>query len=311
MGRRGVNDTDNDELRALFEEDQDDARTFRGDEAFVASQARRGQVEALVAAGALRTAADHYHAARLFQHGERLEHWWRAHELARAAVALGHEQARYAAAAALDRWLMRQGRPQRYGTNSVVDGDRWRVWDYDPATTDAERAAWDVPPLAELLARGERAFGGLSVRESSAGPFVTVELHGLRLELRDEPGASPPVDGPILDLPAYAAFREGVDPRPASLPADLTPWRYGTLHCATEREGVPRCSWHRCSWRLPDAPAGTAEAIFAELGATPQPLDRGASYWSRLAVATGPATCWIVGGRLPPAALARLAAGLL
>lgn len=52
----------NDELRALCEEDLADARTFRGDEAFLASQARRGRVEALVAAGALHTAEDYYHA---------------------------------------------------------------------------------------------------------------------------------------------------------------------------------------------------------------------------------------------------------
>lgn len=301
---------DNEELRALCAEDLDDARTFRGDEAFVASQARRGRVEELIAAGALATAADYYHAARVLQHGERLAHWWRAHELARTAAALGHPQARYQAAAALDRWLMRGGRPQKYGTNSVIDGDRWRVWDHDPATTDAERAAWDVPPLAELLARGARAFGGLSVREVCAGPFATVEVGGLRIEILDRADAALPASGPLASGPRYEPFRAGDDLRPDPLPPGLVPWRYGTLACATVRDGIPRCSWHRCAWRVRDAPIGTGEAIFAELGRVPQPLDSGARYWSRLAVATGPDTCWVVGGQLPAATLAQLAAAL-
>lgn len=299
----------NDELRALCEEDLADARTFRGDEAFLASQARRGRVEALVAAGALHTAEDYYHASRVFQHGERLEHWWRAHELARAAAALGHPRARYQAAAALDRWLMRQGKPQKYGTNSVVDGDRWRVWDYDLATTDAERAAWEVPPLAELLARAERAFGGLSVRQALAAPLATVEVRGRRVELLDREDAPPPPDGPVPGVPAYEPLRKGIDPRPGWLPPGTTTWRFGTLSCARERDGAPRCSWHPCIWRVADAAPGGA-ALFAALGRAPQPLGRDGACWSRLALATGPTTCWIVGGQLPRDDLTRLAASL-
>jgi hypothetical protein len=44
---------------------------------------------------------------------------------------------------------MYEGRAQRWGTQIVPDGVRHRVWDVDPTTTDAERAEWDVPPLAE------------------------------------------------------------------------------------------------------------------------------------------------------------------
>lgn len=50
---------------------------------------------------------------------------------------------------------MYEGRPQRSGTQSVPDGVRYRLWDVEPATTDEERAAWDVPPLAEQLRRAE------------------------------------------------------------------------------------------------------------------------------------------------------------
>jgi hypothetical protein len=50
---------------------------------------------------------------------------------------------------------MYEGRPQRYGTQFVPYGVRHRLWDVEPATTDEERAAWAVPPLAEQLRRAD------------------------------------------------------------------------------------------------------------------------------------------------------------
>jgi hypothetical protein len=56
-----------------------------------------------------------------------------------------------------DRWCMYQGKPQKYGTQYVSDGIRQRLWDVDPSATDAERAAWNIPPLAEQLRKAEEA----------------------------------------------------------------------------------------------------------------------------------------------------------
>lgn len=98
---------------------------------------------------------DLYHAAWLFNHGEHPEEARQAHELAREAAERGHRPARWLAAAAYDRWCLYEERPQRYGTQFVPDGVRYRLWDVEPATTDAERAAWDVPPLAEQVRRAE------------------------------------------------------------------------------------------------------------------------------------------------------------
>jgi hypothetical protein len=105
----------------------------------------------------LHTAEDHFHAARIFQHGEEAEDARTAHQLALASVKLGEPRARWMAAAAYDRWMMYQGKPQRYGTQFVSDGRRHRLWDVDPATTDSERAQWDVPPLAEQLRKAQEA----------------------------------------------------------------------------------------------------------------------------------------------------------
>jgi TPR repeat protein len=101
------------------------------------------------------SAEDLYHAAWLFNHGDQPAEARRAHELARTAAERGHRPARWLAAAAYDRSCMYEGRPQRYGTQFVPDGVRHRLWDVEPATTDDERAAWDVPPLAEQLRRAD------------------------------------------------------------------------------------------------------------------------------------------------------------
>lgn len=123
---------------------------------------RRQRVNELLALGLLTAPDDYFHAALIFQHGETLEDIWQAHELARKAAEMGATKAmaskdsRWLAAAALDRWLMYQGKPQKYGTQFVPDGKRWRLWDIDPSTTDAERAANHVPSLQEQLQQAER-----------------------------------------------------------------------------------------------------------------------------------------------------------
>jgi hypothetical protein len=118
---------------------------------------RRCRVDELVAEGELATADDYFHAAMIFQHGGSLAYFWRAHELALRAAELGHEgeawwcSARWLAAAAYDRWLMWQGKPQKYGTQYAVENGEKLLWEVDPDTTDEERAKWNVPCLADAL----------------------------------------------------------------------------------------------------------------------------------------------------------------
>lgn len=96
-----------------------------------------------------------YYTAWLLNHGDESGEARLAHDLAREAAERGYAPARWLTAAAYDRWCMYEGRPQKYGTQFVPDGVRYRLWDVEPATTDAERAAWDVPPLAQQLQRAE------------------------------------------------------------------------------------------------------------------------------------------------------------
>jgi hypothetical protein len=145
----------NAELRAIFEADQGDRRSGMGPELAARDRDRRRRVLELLAAGDVVDGADYYHAAMVFQHGGSLASYRRARELALRAVELGHPPARWLAAAALDRLLVRQGRRQRYGTQYRMWGDDRMLVEVDPVTTDEERAEWGVPPLAAALGRAK------------------------------------------------------------------------------------------------------------------------------------------------------------
>lgn len=149
----------NPELKALFDADQAD-RQGQIDWKLVGPRdaERRAKVEALVKAKAATVADDWYHAAMVFQHGSTVEELARAHEFAGKALALQPDngRARWLFAASKDRLLMRQEKPQLYGTQfSKVDG-RWVLYPVDPSITDEERARYNVPPLAAARARAEQ-----------------------------------------------------------------------------------------------------------------------------------------------------------
>jgi hypothetical protein len=114
---------------------------------------RREQVGLILGEDRRFSAGELFAAAWILNHGDTTEEALRAHELAKEAARRGYRKARWLAAAALDRSLMYAGRPQRFGTNMVPDGVGYRLWDVEAATTDVERAEWDVPPLAELRRR--------------------------------------------------------------------------------------------------------------------------------------------------------------
>jgi hypothetical protein len=151
----------NSELQELFRADQDERTNhpYVGTPEYLALRGRdaerRKHLQNIVASEGLLDPNDYYKAAWILNHGEKAEEIWQAHILAKKAAELGLSRARWLAAATYDRWLMYQGKAQKYGTQIVPDGKRQRVWDVDPATSDVERAEWDVPSLAEMERRAE------------------------------------------------------------------------------------------------------------------------------------------------------------
>lgn len=158
--------TINRELAALYEADQGDRRLPPAEKAALdiaaRDEARRVRVEAILDAGEAKVAVDYFHAAMIFQHGHEPADYQRAHDLALKAVELDptHTTAKWLAAASEDRLLMSRGEPQKYGTQFRMTEGRWELYPVDPAVTDAERAAWGVPPLAEAEARVTRMNAG-------------------------------------------------------------------------------------------------------------------------------------------------------
>jgi hypothetical protein len=119
------------------------------------SLARRRETWELVEQGRVKKPEDAFHAAALLVESDRPVEVERAAALARQALAGNPDllAARPLVATAVDRGEMLAGRPQKYGTQLVEEGGVFKVYPVDPAITDAERAEWGVPPLAQTQAR--------------------------------------------------------------------------------------------------------------------------------------------------------------
>jgi hypothetical protein len=117
---------------------------------------RGAAVREMVEAGEVKKGTDKFHAAVLLVETDDLELLKMSEQLAFEAAAEGVDLARRVAAEAIDKQLVKRRLPQRYGTQYewVHVLRAWRLYPIDPLTTDADRAAMGVPPLAEIR-RGE------------------------------------------------------------------------------------------------------------------------------------------------------------
>jgi hypothetical protein len=150
----------NAELLALYQADQADRlgnnpEKINWAEVSPRDAQRRARVSEIVASGGAKVSDDFFHAAMVFQHGDSLKDYERAYELALKSTQLSpsHERSRWLTAAALDRKLLNEGKPQRYGTQFSMVGGKLKLSPFDPTVTDSERAEWDVPSLAQSRAR--------------------------------------------------------------------------------------------------------------------------------------------------------------
>lgn len=172
-----VKPADNPELAQLFRQDQADRDAADIDWNAVGprDQARKTRVQALLEAGAVRSAADHYHAAMVFQHGDSLADYRLANALAVLAMAQAPDDSHYRwlVGASWDRLLMRQLQPQWYGTQ--YKGDAKGLYLYPvakDAVTDEERKAMVGHTLAEELAHVAEAAREMGLPVRAAAPTI-------------------------------------------------------------------------------------------------------------------------------------------
>lgn len=147
---------DHEELARLCAEDQADRSAQAIDWEVVGQRdgVRLARVKELYAANQLATGADFYHAAMVLLHGWEAEDVLLAHELSVLAISKGEDRAVWLAAATEDRFLMKIGRPQRFGTQYQGDGDgTYKLYQVADGVTDAHRQQMRAPSLVEA---GER-----------------------------------------------------------------------------------------------------------------------------------------------------------
>lgn len=155
-------------LARLFDEDQGErgADFFaRVESSPAASNAQRARDSTRLAAareavvsGRARTSADFYHAAMIAQHGDDTTAYRQASEWSARAVVLdsSNADARHLTALSRDRYLMKLGRPQCYGSQITRPdlSKPWQLYAVDmTCATDAERRRLGVQTLGEMRAR--------------------------------------------------------------------------------------------------------------------------------------------------------------
>lgn len=139
-------------------------------------EARRARTLALVAAGALASGDDYWHAAFILQHGRGAEDFLLAHTFAIIAAARGRTDAIWIAAATLDRYLQKSGRPQIYGTQFMTENATGTTTQdpYDRfLVSDALRQALGVPPQADQERRRAEIEAGFRARAPAQAPAPT------------------------------------------------------------------------------------------------------------------------------------------
>jgi hypothetical protein len=147
---------DNEELKKMYEEDVVEKTNANwSDKKMVAKidkndRKRRKRVSEIIDKGGLKIAADYHHAALIFQHGETTADYKKANELAKKGMEMGDERSKWLYAATLDRLLISQGKPQKYGTQFKKNQKgEWKIEPVDPETTDEERIRLNVSSLPE------------------------------------------------------------------------------------------------------------------------------------------------------------------
>lgn len=145
--------TNNEELTQLYEQDQADRITGSIDWATVMKRdsSREARVYEMLDSSLVVTGQDHYHAAMIFQHGSDTTASRMAVKMMQKAILLDSSVNKWLLAAAIDRNLMRRGKPQIYGTQYRKMRDKpWKRYTIDSTVvTDAERTAYGVETLAE------------------------------------------------------------------------------------------------------------------------------------------------------------------
>jgi TPR repeat protein len=144
-------------LRSVAEEDQRE-RQFFFDMKFEQlnglsrrDKQRRERVKELAGRGCLRNAENYSHAALVFQHGDRAKDFLQAFKWSKKAVELGDQRQSSMMAMALDRYLVKSGDRQLFGTQATKgpDSSCWCLEKTEKEFSDETRKSYTGKTLAD------------------------------------------------------------------------------------------------------------------------------------------------------------------
>jgi hypothetical protein len=122
---------------------------------WIHQQQRLKETRRLVSENRITTAVDHLYAAVILVETDSEADLDSAHTQALLAAEQGETRGFRVAAEATDKLCVKRGLVQRFGTQYVYEPvlKAWRLYPFDPNTTDAERKAMGVESMAELRER--------------------------------------------------------------------------------------------------------------------------------------------------------------
>jgi uncharacterized membrane protein YhaH (DUF805 family) len=124
----------------------------------------RIQVLGLIQQGQIHSPRNLVYSAYIFQHGDCPAHYLFGNRLAKIAMQVDYQDAKWIYAASMDRYLVHTGENQKYGTQYTWINGEFQLYPVDPTTTDAERAEYNVPSLQESLNQSPRGTGSGAVQ---------------------------------------------------------------------------------------------------------------------------------------------------
>jgi len=173
-GAAASNNRDNQELARIYQEDQSDRTMAPGHEidwnvVSPRDEAREIRVKELLSRGSLKSGADYFHAAMVLQHAVTPDDYLLAHDLCVIAISKGEQQAKWLAAASLDRFLVSVGHQQRYGTQygSTRIHQPMRLAPVDPTVPDSIRIELNVPTLDEAKKKEAKILEEFAVKKKA------------------------------------------------------------------------------------------------------------------------------------------------
>lgn len=141
------------ELVKLFSEDQADRNqsnlNIDWEAVSIRDEQREMRVKELLSSGSLGSGTAYFHAAMILQHASTPDDYLLAHDLCIIAISKGEQNAKWLAAASMDRFLVNIGRQQRFGTQFISNKSFRppRLVQVDPNVSDFLRTEFNVPTL--------------------------------------------------------------------------------------------------------------------------------------------------------------------